>query len=283
MEFPELKEMIVARVRALWDEGYVIPEIEFIVNGEIRILAPEIQAERAKRMELIRDARVRRTIAPMDRGEAYLFRLLDEVDAIKAETEGIRRQIGQIREQTGQIREQTGQIREQTGQIRAETEGIGRQTGQIRAETEGIRRQTDGIRAETDTMAIRREQVRRETDRINAETERIQVETEERRNSPAGSADVLAGDVDGDVDAKLAALRARSGALRARRAEVSAEAAAMLAGCGGDVVPDPLRPPPADSDHCVPAAVGGTEKKSPARTGRSEPQRGVRWWPFAKK
>jgi hypothetical protein len=220
VEFPERKEAIVARVRQLWDEGYVLPEIWPIVEGEIRAHEPEIQAERAARMELIRDARVRRAMRPRDQEEACWFRLLDELDAIRAET----------------------------GRMAAETDKMAAESRRMEAA------EMKRIEAATAGMAAGTERFRAETDRMVAEA-------------------------DDDIDAQSAALRKRLAEVRAQRAGVNIETSVG----GGEVVLGPLRPPPADSDHCVPVAVGGTEKKSPARTGRSEPQRGVRWWPFAKK
>jgi hypothetical protein len=85
--FPEKKDEIRGRARELWENGYSIPEIEFLVTNEYDELEPRILAEREERERLIRDPKTRRTTPKKTQYEARLGRMLDEVDRLREQVD----------------------------------------------------------------------------------------------------------------------------------------------------------------------------------------------------
>jgi hypothetical protein len=275
-EFPERKAEIVGRVRTLWQEGYNISEIEFIVTGEIRAAEPGIRAERAERERLIRDPKTRKTIEPRDGREFYLLELLSQLDAERAETDAERARTDAKRARTDAERARTDAERVRTGAMRAETDAMRAQTDSMADTGTGsnIQAGTGEIGAEADAIAANGERIRLASRAIDTETESRQ------RQFQAANVEALRNEseADADIDAQMSAMRARVSAMREKRVGVESEASPMCDVEGVEVRPVP--PPAAPNPLSTAESCG---KKKAQQSGQLASQHGVAWRPFGKK
>jgi hypothetical protein len=106
-KYEEYKDHIIARFHELRTDGQnrTIPEIERIINMEMRALESEIVADREAREELIRATETRGHVFPETEYEKRLAASLNRVDATQAESDDIDVEIAKIKAETAEITE----------------------------------------------------------------------------------------------------------------------------------------------------------------------------------